>query len=187
MVTILGENGMMRAGKGMRLVLIGAVGAMAMAAGQSSAAPKDFAALAKKYSDDKNSKDKGGELSPFAKNQLPFKEFEFAAFSLKSNQVSEVVTTRLGYHIIKLDESIPSKKLELAEVSEKVKAYLENVEMQKALPALTADLKKKADIQILDDQVKTLLTEAEIKLKASEDKQSAPIPLPSTNSTTAKP
>jgi len=38
---------MMRAGKGLRLVLIGAVGAMAMAAGQSTAAPKDFAALAK--------------------------------------------------------------------------------------------------------------------------------------------
>lgn len=148
-------------------------------------AGENFADLAKKYSDDKGSKEKGGELSAFSRGQLPFKEFESAAFSLKTNQVSDVVTTKLGYHIIKLEEKIPATKLELAAVSDKVKSYLENVEMQKVLPTITADLRKKADIQILDDQVKRLLTEAEEKLKASEDKQNAPIPLP-TNSPASK-
>src|SRR5260370_23096101 len=69
---------------------------------------EDFAKLAKEYSEDPGSKDKGGEYT-FPRGQM-VPEFEAAAFSLKTNQVSDVVTTQFGYHIIKLSEKLPPKK-----------------------------------------------------------------------------
>jgi peptidyl-prolyl cis-trans isomerase C len=92
-------------------------------------AGEDFAKLAKENSDDPGSKDKGGEYQ-FARGQM-VAEFETAAFSLKTNEVSDIVTTQFGYHIIKLSEKIPAKKVELAKVAPDVKEYLKQQEMQK--------------------------------------------------------
>ena len=69
----------------------------------------DFAALAKQYSEDPGSKDNGGELPEFPRGQM-VPEFEAAAFSLTNNQVSDVVTTQFGYHIIKMIDLTPAKK-----------------------------------------------------------------------------
>jgi len=74
-------------------------------------AGEDFAKLAKQYSEDPGSKDKGGEYI-FARNQMVH-EFESAAFALKTNEVSDIVTTQFGYHIIKLSEKIPARKATL--------------------------------------------------------------------------
>ena len=63
----------------------------------------NFEALAKKYSEDKNTSFKGGRLKPFSSGQLNSIEFENMAFSLnKPNEVSSPVETKLGWHIIKL-------------------------------------------------------------------------------------
>src|SRR5262249_10782082 len=69
---------------------------------------EDFAKLAKENSEDPGSKDKGGEYT-FPRGQM-VPEFEGAAFSLKTNQVSDIITTSYGYHIIKLLDRIPAKK-----------------------------------------------------------------------------
>jgi peptidyl-prolyl cis-trans isomerase D len=61
----------------------------------------DFAALAKKYSEDPGSASQGGYLGPFQKGKN-VKEFEQAAFSLKPGEISELVHTNFGYHIIKV-------------------------------------------------------------------------------------
>src|SRR5437763_13727165 len=71
-------------------------------------AGEDFAKLAKENSEDPGSKDKGGEYT-FPRGQM-MPEFEAAAFSLNTNQVSDVVTTPYGFHIIKLYEKIPAHK-----------------------------------------------------------------------------
>ena len=69
--------------------------------------------------------------------------FEAAAFSLKTNQISDVVTTSYGYHIIKLLEKIPAKKFELAKVNTDIKDYLAQQEIDKMAPDLYAASGKK--------------------------------------------
>jgi peptidyl-prolyl cis-trans isomerase C len=122
-------------------------------------AGEDFGKLAKEYSDDPGSKDNGGEYT-FPRGKM-VKEFEAAAFSLQTNQVSDIVTTQFGYHIIKLSEKIPAKKLEFAKVSEQIRDYLEGQQIQKILPDVMASLKKDANVEILDEQLKTLQAKAD--------------------------
>lgn len=62
--------------------------------------PKNFAALAKKYSKDPGSAQNGGNLGYFAKDGGLGKEFEDVAFSLPKGQISDVVQTAYGFHII---------------------------------------------------------------------------------------
>ena len=112
----------------------------------------DFAKLAKEYSEDPGSKDKGGEYT-FPRGQM-MPEFEAVAFSLGTNQVSDVVVTPYGFHIIKLYEKIPAKKLEFDKVSPDIKEYLLQREIQTLLPDYVQKLKKDAGVQILDEKLK---------------------------------
>ncbi len=108
---------------------------------------EDFAALAKEFSDDPGSKDTGGEYT-FPRGQM-MPEFEAAAFSLKTNQVSDLVTTVYGYHIIKLSEKIPAQKVEFTKVEKDIKEYLERKEVEKQLPDYIAEIKREAGVVIV--------------------------------------
>jgi peptidyl-prolyl cis-trans isomerase C len=130
---------------------------------------EDFAKLAKENSQDPGSKDRGGEYQ-FPRGQMD-PSFEAAAFSLKTNEVSDIVTTQFGFHIIKLSEKIPAKKVDLAKVAQKVKDYLAQQEMQKhqqEVQDYITKLKKDADVQILDESLKLKEPESTSGLPAGQ-------------------
>jgi peptidyl-prolyl cis-trans isomerase D len=77
-------------------------------------AGEDFSALAATYSED-SSKNKGGDLGTFAKGKM-IKEFDDAVFSMKPNDISDIIQTRFGFHIIKLDKIIPAETQPLKDV-----------------------------------------------------------------------
>ncbi|MCX6896038.1 MAG: peptidylprolyl isomerase, partial [Verrucomicrobia bacterium] len=84
---------------------------------------EDFAKLVKDNSDDPGSKDTGGEYE-FPRGQM-VPEFETAAFGLKkAGDISDVVTTTFGYHIIKLVAKTPSKTIPLVEASPRISEFL---------------------------------------------------------------
>jgi peptidyl-prolyl cis-trans isomerase C len=106
------------------------------------AKPDDFAAIAKVESADPGSKDDGGDLPPFPRNQM-VKEFDDAAFTLPVNQISAPIKTRYGYHIIQV------KKREVPTLEDVKEDITEQLRPQK-LEAMVEDLKKK-NATTLDD------------------------------------
>lgn len=119
-------------------------------------APGTFAALAKKYSDDPISAEKGGDLG-FLPRTGQSKAFDDALFALKPGQVSGVVQTASGFHIIKLVDVKPQRTTPLDEVrasiAQKIKMQNASNEFAKlndsftdALHGDTSSLKSAADL-----------------------------------------
>jgi peptidyl-prolyl cis-trans isomerase D len=84
----------------------------------------DFAALAKANSDDPGSKDSGGELGFFTKGRM-VPEFEKAAFALQPGQISDLVKTSFGYHIIQVEEKQTAHTKPLSEVRAQIVPVLQ--------------------------------------------------------------
>jgi len=111
---------------------------------------ENFAALALKYSEDPGSAKMGGELGYFPTGKM-VPEFENAAFSLKPGEVSDVIKTSYGYHIIKVEDT------KLRKVKEKGKDLNEQVLAEKqdmAYRRWIFGLRQKANIEINDPIIK---------------------------------
>lgn len=109
---------------------------------------KDFAALAKQHSQDPGSAVNGGDLGFFGRGQM-VGEFERAAFGLKPGEVSELVETPFGFHIIKVAEKQAPRAVPLAEVRAQVEEFLQNQQRQERTQAFIESLKSKGKVEVL--------------------------------------
>ncbi len=92
--------------------------------------PADFAKLAKQYSKDPGSAANGGDLGFFGRNMM-VKPFEDAAFALKTGEISNVVESDFGFHIIRLTEVKPAQVKPFEEVKGEIEAEIRRQQAQK--------------------------------------------------------
>lgn len=118
----------------------------------------NFAELAKTYSEDTGSAVNGGDLGYFDKYTM-VKPFSDAAFSMKPGEISEIVESEFGYHIIKvIDKKDEVQKFE--SVQESIRSNLEYEKYDKVIEAL----KQEAKIEKDEENVKKILEEINKKL-----------------------
>lgn len=111
----------------------------------------DFAALAKVKSKDA-SKDKGGELGFIAKGQT-VPEFEQAAFALQPGQISDIVKTQFGYHIIKATEKQPEKLMAYDGIKDQLKQMILADKQKERFEAILKDLKERNKVVVYKDVI----------------------------------
>lgn len=105
---------------------------------------EDFAAVAKSDSNCPSAS-KGGDLGYFGKGQM-VPEFEKAAAALKLGELSDVVETPFGYHIIKVTERKPAEAVKFSEVKDRIEEYLKSQQGQKPMADYIEKLRKNAKI-----------------------------------------
>jgi len=106
---------------------------------QAKAPGADFAALAKKYSEDEGSKATGGDLDYFSKGRM-VPEFEQAAFSMQPGQISDLVKSQFGFHIIKVVDKKPASTKTLDEVRPQIQQTLAAQRVEQQIADRTRDL-----------------------------------------------
>jgi peptidyl-prolyl cis-trans isomerase C len=106
---------------------------------------EDFGALAKKYSEGPSAP-KGGDLGYFSRGQM-VKPFEDAAFAMKPGEVSGMVETRFGYHLIKVTDKTPEGTIPYADVKEKLGEFLKQRKIQEEIQVYVKNLEETAKIE----------------------------------------
>lgn len=112
---------------------------------QKLKAGEDFAKLAKEYSQGPSST-KGGDLGYFQRGQM-VAPFETAAFALKPGQISDIVKTRFGYHIIKVFDKKPKTTIPYEDARARIAQYLKNEKIQNQVNQYVDKLKQSATIK----------------------------------------
>lgn len=107
---------------------------------------EDFTELAKQHSEDVSASS-GGEIGWLSKGHL-VPEFEEVAFRLKPGEVSDVVESRYGFHVIKVDKVSPGKSEPLDKVKDKIEQILVFEARKNKYKSWMDDLKKNSMIQI---------------------------------------
>ena len=106
---------------------------------------EDFAELAKKFSDCPSGAN-GGDLGYFSRGQM-VEPFEKAAFSMKPGEMSDIVETRFGFHLIKVVDKQAAATLDYEATKEKISRYLKNMKVQQEVDRLIEKLRAKAEIK----------------------------------------
>lgn len=112
---------------------------------QKVVAGGDFAALAKEYSEGPSNV-RGGDLGYFSRGQM-VKPFEDVAFALEPGEVSEVVETQFGYHIIEVTDRQPASVVAYETVSTQITERLKQEKSRQQIRQYIDTLREKADIQ----------------------------------------
>jgi len=113
---------------------------------------EDFAKLAKENSEDPISAPKGGELSPITLGKTNSEEFEKAAFALKPGELSGIVTSSYGFHIIKLEQRQEKRTAPFEEAREYISNKLKSELEQKKVREFLEQAVKDAGMEIYGDK-----------------------------------
>lgn len=111
-------------------------------------AGEDFAALAREFSDDYATRGAGGDTGLFRRGEMA-PAFEEAAFALKLGEISDVVETPFGVHIIKLEERQESRLLPLVEISDQLREHIAAEQAEAAVQTEIERLRAASDIKVL--------------------------------------
>jgi len=129
-----------------------------------------FADVARKVSEDPGSAGNGGDLGFFPRGRM-VPEFDTAAFSLKSNEVSSVITTQFGYHILQVTGRKPAQTMPFDQVKAQIVDYLKTRKGSEATRTYVADLRKSAKVEVfLPEPTPSAMTPPTV--------QTAPVPAP---------
>ena len=116
---------------------------------KATAPSADFAALAKQYSEDDSNNQNGGDLDYFGRGRM-VAEFEQAAFGMKAGEISNLVKTAFGFHIIKVVDNQPDQTRPIAEVHAELEDQLKwqkaQAEAERIAKSLEATTKTPADL-----------------------------------------
>ena len=107
-----------------------------------------FTDVAKKFSEDPGSATNGGDLGFFGRGQM-VPEFDAAAFSLKTNEISEVITTQFGYHVLLVTDRKPAQTIAFDQVKVDLAQYLKQRKGADITRDQVASLRKAAKVEIL--------------------------------------
>ena len=116
---------------------------------------QNFADVAKQYSTDPGSKDKGGELGYFRRGQM-VPAFDKVAFTLPVGAISPPVKSPFGYHIIQVEARTPGQKATLANSTERIKEMLQQQQEAPLIQPFLQGLQQKAQIVVLDPRFQDL-------------------------------
>jgi len=106
---------------------------------------EEFAAIAKELSEGPSSEN-GGDLGYFSKGRM-VKSFEEAAFALKTGEISDIVETQFGYHLIKRTAQRPEAIIPFEDVKERLQESIKNDKVQRKIGEYVSKLKEKAKIE----------------------------------------
>ncbi|BCB96008.1 peptidylprolyl isomerase [Dissulfurispira thermophila] len=109
----------------------------------------DFAQIAQTYSNDM-SRIKGGDVGFVHRGTIP-QDIEKVAFALKAGQVSEILETDTGYHIIKVEEKRASRHVSFKEIKDKLKRELTESVQKERMEGLIKRLRENAKIQYVSN------------------------------------
>jgi len=118
------------------------------AAQKKLAKGEDFGSVAKAYSEGPNAQ-LGGAWGYFKRGQMG-KEIEDAAFALKVGEVSKIIETPLGYHLIKVTGKIPARTIPYKEAEPMVEKQLKRIKGKTEVQNYIENLKKSANIKRFD-------------------------------------
>lgn len=109
---------------------------------------EDFAFLAKKFTDDPLSRERGGDLGFVAKGDLGLPEIDAVIFNLKEGELSGLIETEIGFHLVKVIEKKAPHPLEFEDVSEDLKNLIAQRTFSQKLEKYLKDLRAKANIKV---------------------------------------
>jgi foldase protein PrsA len=140
----------------------------------------NFAALAKQYSIDPGSKDKGGDLGTFRRGQM-VPAFDKVAFSEPIDAISAPVKSPFGYHIIQVTARDPGQKATLASATDRITDMLRQQQESPLIQPFLQNLQQKANIQVTDARFADLFPPS--AAAAAPAATAAPATSPAPNST----